>query len=423
MDDTLTVPTIDFEDMYARCGVERGKDILKEIETMPDAEKERALSVIDEIEGKAMLDMSLNPGARELGRWLTAHGIPYAIVTRNSKRSLDHFNSHVWPHPAPQQYPHSHSHAQQLNGFDVIISRDDGFPPKPDPTAMHHICEQWGAEGDVVVMVGDSPTHDVVFGKRGGATTVLLHHDSEARVHTKTEEEVPHHTIHELQDLARVLWEKFHIDGDLGKSMKLKGYPTPVPESLAARAAAQNDVAALSTVHAQDLFAADGSMNTPFVYACDRGHKEAVRVILDRLWDQALQESTDPASQVRYASERVNAPGFIGATAVSRASNRGHVGVLEHVFAWEKRCLDGVATGGTGARIVDCDIPNVKLQYPLHFAAFKRHPEAVKVLLEHGANTRVVDRKGRTPAEDTSDEAIRSMILEHRWSGGGPGMV
>jgi ankyrin repeat protein len=55
------------------------------------------------------------------------------------------------------------------------------------------------------------------------------------------------------------------------------------------------------------------------------------------------------------------------------------------------------------------------MQYPLHFAAFKKHPQVVRVMLESGkCSTTVVDRKGRTPAEDTSLEEIRQMILEYR---------
>jgi hypothetical protein len=55
------------------------------------------------------------------------------------------------------------------------------------------------------------------------------------------------------------------------------------------------------------------------------------------------------------------------------------------------------------------------MQYPLHFAAFKKKHDVVKVLLESKkCDTMVLDRKGRTPAEDTSDESIRSLILESR---------
>ena len=64
---------------------------------------------------------------------------------------------------------------------------------------------------------------------------------------------------------------------------------------------------------------------------------------------------------------------------------------------------------------INPNIANDKMQYALHFAAFKRHREVVKVLLESKkCDSIVVDRKGRTPAEDTSDEVIRKMIIESR---------
>ena len=55
------------------------------------------------------------------------------------------------------------------------------------------------------------------------------------------------------------------------------------------------------------------------------------------------------------------------------------------------------------------------MQYPLHFAAFKKHPNIVKLLLDSKkCDSMVLDRKGRTPAEDTSDENIRLMIINSR---------
>ena len=43
--------------------------------------------------------------------------------------------------------------------------------------AMHAICEQWGvsaARHQSVLMVGDSPSNDVAFGKAAGVGTALL---------------------------------------------------------------------------------------------------------------------------------------------------------------------------------------------------------------------------------------------------------
>merc|ERR1712125_286613 len=95
----------------------------------------------------------------------------------------------------------------------------------------------------------------------------------------------------------------------------------------------------------------------------------------------------------------VDVKGYLSATAVSRASCRGHADVVRML-----------ATAGNA----NLDIPNEKMQYPLHFAAFKKKMDVVKVLLEHDANTMVCDRKGRTPDEDTSDEMIRDEILRKR---------
>ena len=129
--------------------------------------------------------------------------------------------------------------------------------------------------------------------------------------------------------------------------------------------------------------APDSGLNTPLIWAADAGHLSVVEWLL----------SSHPAS---YST--IDARGYLGATAVSRAARKGHPKVLSALLS-------------AGA---NPDIGNDKRQFPLHFAAFKLHPECVDVLLEHGASTYTLDRKGRTPAEDTSDAGIRAAILAAR---------
>mmetsp|Transcript_20407 Transcript_20407/g.52432 ORF Transcript_20407/g.52432 Transcript_20407/m.52432 type:complete len:147 (-) Transcript_20407:132-572(-) len=125
----------------------------------------------------------------------------------------------------------------------------------------------------------------------------------------------------------------------------------------------------------------DGSGNTPLLWAADRGHAEAVGIL--------LAGGADP-----------NTRGFLGATALGRACRRGHSDVVRALL---------------GCESLDClDVPNDKLQYPLHCAAFERDMACVRLMLDAGASTTVYDRKGRTPAEDTKDAAIREAILGER---------
>jgi len=166
-----------------------------------------------------------------------------------------------------------------------------------------------------------------------------------------------------------------------GTNVPLLKYSTPEPGTKAAEAAASGDAQALQAMQLQELNEVDASGNSPLIWAVDAGHSAAVETLL-------------------AASVDVNVQGYLGATAVSRACRRGHTDILRLLLdAPGLRCIDE---------------PNIKMQSPLHFAAFKQNRACVDLMLAHGASTTVLDRKGRTPAEDTSDEHIRKRILDER---------
>ncbi|KAH8061811.1 HAD-hyrolase-like protein [Aureococcus anophagefferens] len=130
---------------------------------------------------------------------------------------------------------------------------------------------------------------------------------------------------------------------------------------------------------APGVAAPDASANTPLVWAANAGHADCVAFLL-------------------AAGVAADAPGFLGATAVCRAARVGNVDAL-------RALLDAGA---------DPNLANDKLQSPLHFAAFKRNPACVAALLDAGASTLILDRKGRTPDQDTKDAAIIATILAAR---------
>ena len=161
MDGTLTVPNLDFKEMYRRCGVDPQLDILQEIASLPKEDANDKLAIIHEMEEEAVRTMQLVPGAVEVARWLKAHGLPTALVTRNTLQSAEALQQRI-------------GGGGESRPFDIIISRDhhEKIPPKPDPSALHYIASQWNVEEmNTIVMVGDSPANDIKFGQAAGAFT------------------------------------------------------------------------------------------------------------------------------------------------------------------------------------------------------------------------------------------------------------
>ena len=100
-----------------------------------------------------------NAGVEDLIRELQAIGLPLAIVSRNSRaavlRALENF-----PSVGPAD-------------FNVIISRDDGFLPKPHPDGIRAAAVKMGVGCGETLVVGDFH-FDIDAGRRAGAPTVFL---------------------------------------------------------------------------------------------------------------------------------------------------------------------------------------------------------------------------------------------------------
>ncbi|EFJ41688.1 hypothetical protein VOLCADRAFT_84005 [Volvox carteri f. nagariensis] len=189
MDGTLLKPVIDFAEMRRRVGLmpDQG-DILDVINRWPEAERARAYATIAEIEEQALRDMALMPGALELCGFLDQRGIPRGLITRNVRRSVQHFHDFLGLVP-----------------FKPAITRECEFPYKPSPAALQHIASSWGVEIGQVLMVGDSVQDDVVSGNRAGAITVLLDHAARRGPESFSGERRPTHVVGSLTDLQDLL--------------------------------------------------------------------------------------------------------------------------------------------------------------------------------------------------------------------------
>jgi HAD superfamily hydrolase (TIGR01509 family) len=155
MDGTLTEPLIDFDAIRRDMGIGPGP-ILETMARLPPAERAVAEAVLFRHEDGAAERSTLNPGCRELLGWLDRIGMPVALVTRNTRRSV--------------------STVLRRHGLsiDVCVTREDG-KFKPDPAPLFLACGRLGVDPAGAWMVGDG-YHDIDAGVAAGMVTVWVSH-------------------------------------------------------------------------------------------------------------------------------------------------------------------------------------------------------------------------------------------------------
>jgi HAD superfamily hydrolase (TIGR01549 family) len=153
MDGTITAPFLDFTKIKDEAAI-GDVDLLDYLAMATGAEYERLHAIMLKFEDAGAAGAELNHGARELLEDLARRGLPTALLTRNTRRSVDGV-------------------CRKLNlKFGIIVTRDDG-PHKPAPEPIWEIARQWGVKPDEVLMVGDYKW-DVLCAKNAGTPCALL---------------------------------------------------------------------------------------------------------------------------------------------------------------------------------------------------------------------------------------------------------
>jgi HAD superfamily hydrolase (TIGR01509 family) len=156
LDGTLVTQDLDFAAIRREIGLPVGQPLLEALDRMSGRELEAAAGILDRHERAAAASAILNPGVAEFVTWLAELGVKKAVLSRNSRRSV-----------------------QEVLGrcgleFDLIVAREDA-PYKPDPAGIIHICSAWGVHPAEVAMIGDY-LYDVQAGRHAGARTALITH-------------------------------------------------------------------------------------------------------------------------------------------------------------------------------------------------------------------------------------------------------
>jgi HAD superfamily hydrolase (TIGR01509 family) len=154
LDGTLLEAMLDFGAVRAEIGLPPTTPILEAIAALSDTEQTRARAILDRHEAAVAERSCLMPGARELLVHLRERGVKVAVLTRNSRASVDL--------------------AIRRHGlaFDASVARDE-HRPKPSPDGVHYLMAACGAAADETIVVGDY-RFDIEAGRSAGVRTIAL---------------------------------------------------------------------------------------------------------------------------------------------------------------------------------------------------------------------------------------------------------
>ncbi|HEX4793015.1 MAG TPA: HAD family hydrolase [Humisphaera sp.] len=155
MDGTLTEPLLDFPRIKAEMGIGQ-RPILEALAEMDEQSRHTAELVLLRHEEEAAVRSTLNAGCRELLSELERLGIATALITRNSRASVNHVLTR---------------HELTIR---VLVAREDA-PPKPDPQPLLLACQQLRVNRDEAWMVGDGQ-YDIEAARAAGIASIWISH-------------------------------------------------------------------------------------------------------------------------------------------------------------------------------------------------------------------------------------------------------
>lgn len=376
--------------------------------------------------------LQFRPGCLELLAWCAYQNIPMALLTNHNATVTEAFCARL------QQTVEERASTFPDVSFQRIITRDADENPHSSSWADSPVLQELAKDcfdctsSELLFVTGNSSsastfvTEDSADNKNE-VTVVRVGTDIEkTKIAVLTppttntgqivEAEDPNNNnsnttsdlhIHSLTQLPQRVWQHYTIPGPLGNAPDnqyghFTGQAPPTPQSELCMAVVYSDVprvkVLLVNLPLERVTAPDPNGNTALIWAAEMGNIDLIQLLLDDVVTKARTVNNSTTTrQAQLISTYQNHRGYLGATALNRAARRNHVTALAVLLH-----RDGDTTA--------LEIPNTKLQYPLHFAAFKQQREAVEYLLQCGANPWVLDRKGRTPLEDTQCPHCQTLL-------------
>ena len=184
LDNTLVDSDLDFARIKAEIGTDR--PILEYRASLDEEGQRRVDNILERHEAAAAGTAALLDGARELLDFLESRGVGTALLTRNSRASVETLC------------------ARHGFVFDFTVTRHDA-EPKPSPAPVLLICKELNVAPEDALMVGDF-LYDIQSGQAAGARTMLL--DGPHRHRFEIEADYEAATLHEALEIIQKMLDQ-----------------------------------------------------------------------------------------------------------------------------------------------------------------------------------------------------------------------
>ena len=193
MDGTIWDSPIDWLAVRREIGLPfDGRSIYMQLMDLTPQEQERGIQILECHEALGVENGTLIPGTEELLRCLKDAAVKCALITNNSRRSVE---SVLGRHPL---------------SFDLVLSRDDGAL-KPDPQAFLSALEKLCVRPDEALAIGDAHL-DLIAAERAGIGEFILV-GSKPWIHKLLPVGVPHHKAVDLVEVRAIVTQLLEATG------------------------------------------------------------------------------------------------------------------------------------------------------------------------------------------------------------------
>ncbi len=159
LDETIVNNEIPFGEMRDRILAKiKSEDKPKHLYEYLKEKNEKYLKILEEEEVRRAKKARIVKSLPKVLEYLKREGIKRAVLTRNSKNAT------------------SIALGSYADEFDAIITRDDGFEPKPSDEAIRYLLDKFRVKNEECIVVGDYD-YDIIAGKRAGCVTVGVRMD------------------------------------------------------------------------------------------------------------------------------------------------------------------------------------------------------------------------------------------------------